>query len=342
MTSQDAVSLTKALLRFDTTNPPGRESDCARYAGAMLREWGYAVEYFDYQHGRTSVVARAGVSDNKGPLCLTGHLDVVPLGAREWTHDPFAGETDGDRLYGRGASDMKAGVAAILLAARAFAGKLSGTPGVVVVLTAAEEGGCIGSALKWFQDRRGFAAGVIAAGFGGGTALFIPIISSLIANQGYRAAFFWTGLAQGLVIFIVAQFLRHPAHGAAAQERSGHAEVAELEEKTRRALSSAEDWKTKHAEHRRQHGHGQRARPIPPARLQEDLGPRARGGHHPLRPGRQRARPSGPGVEVTKPCAGGAAIAEFAGKAKPITRMAKKKIIMKRALRIFIGGDYIR
>jgi succinyl-diaminopimelate desuccinylase len=70
----------------------------------------------------------------------------VPLGAREWSRDPFAGETDGDKLYGRGASDMKAGVAAILLAARAFARKLSGTPGVVVVLTAAEEGGCIGSA----------------------------------------------------------------------------------------------------------------------------------------------------------------------------------------------------
>jgi succinyl-diaminopimelate desuccinylase len=146
MTSRDAVSLTKALLRFDTINPPGRESDCARYAGAMLQEWGYAVEYFDYQEGRTSVVARAGGSDKKGPLCLTGHLDVVPLGAREWSRDPFAGETDGDKLYGRGASDMKAGVAAILLAARTFAKKLAGTPGVVVVLTAAEEGGCIGSA----------------------------------------------------------------------------------------------------------------------------------------------------------------------------------------------------
>jgi len=146
MNSQDAISLTRTLLRFDTVNPPGRERDCARYAGAMLQEWGYAVEYFDFQEGRTSVVARAGGSDKKAPLCLTGHLDVVPLGARAWTRDPFAGETDGDKLYGRGASDMKAGVAAILLAAGAFSNKLSGTPGVVVVLTAAEEGGCIGSA----------------------------------------------------------------------------------------------------------------------------------------------------------------------------------------------------
>jgi succinyl-diaminopimelate desuccinylase len=144
--TQDAVSLTRSLLRFDTINPPGRERDCARFAGAMLEEWGYKVEYHEYADSRTSVIARAGASDRKAPLCLTGHLDVVPLGAREWSKDPFSGETDGDKLYGRGASDMKAGVAAILLAARGYANKLSGTPGVVIVLTAAEEGGCVGSA----------------------------------------------------------------------------------------------------------------------------------------------------------------------------------------------------
>src|SRR5215204_5805271 len=76
--------------------------------------------------------------------------------------------------------------------------------------------GCIGSALKWFQDRRGFAAGVIAAGFGGGTALFTPVIASIIQSDGCRAAFLWTGLTQGVVILVVAQFLRHPPHDAAA------------------------------------------------------------------------------------------------------------------------------
>jgi succinyl-diaminopimelate desuccinylase len=146
MADRDAISLTKSLLNFDTVNPPGRERDCARFAGAMLEEWGYRVEYHEYADSRTSVIARAGGSQKKAPLCLTGHLDVVPLGSREWTKDPFRGETDGDKLYGRGASDMKAGVAAILMAARAFSNKLSSTPGVVIVLTAAEEGGCIGSA----------------------------------------------------------------------------------------------------------------------------------------------------------------------------------------------------
>jgi MFS transporter, OFA family, oxalate/formate antiporter len=68
----------------------------------------------------------------------------------------------------------------------------------------------IGSALKWFKDRRGLASGIMAAGFGGGTALFIPIISRLISGQGYRFTFLVTGLFQGIVILVVAQFLRHP------------------------------------------------------------------------------------------------------------------------------------
>ena len=145
MSSPDPVSLTKSLLGFDTINPPGRERDCARVIGAMLQEAGFSVDYFEYADRRTSVVARAGASDTKPPLCLTGHIDVVPLGTRKWSKDPFSGETDGDRLYGRGTSDMKAGIAGILLAAKNLAKKLSGTPGVVLVLTAAEEGGCIGS-----------------------------------------------------------------------------------------------------------------------------------------------------------------------------------------------------
>jgi len=72
--------------------------------------------------------------------------------------------------------------------------------------------GSIGSALKWFKEKRGLAAGIMAAGFGGGTALFIPLITSIIAASGYQQAFFTTGILQGLVIFIVAQFLRHPPH----------------------------------------------------------------------------------------------------------------------------------
>jgi succinyl-diaminopimelate desuccinylase len=145
MASPDVVTLTRQLIQFDTINPPGRERDCARYVGAMLEEWGFKVDYHEYADTRTSVIARIGGSNKKAPLCLTGHLDVVALGSRKWTKDPFRGETDGDRLFGRGTSDMKAGIAGILLSAKNLSKSLQGTPGIVLVLTAAEEGGCIGS-----------------------------------------------------------------------------------------------------------------------------------------------------------------------------------------------------
>jgi len=82
-------------------------------------------------------------------------------------------------------------------------------------------GGCMGSALKWFTKQRGLAAGVIAAGFGGGTALFIPFISSIISTRGYQSAFIYTGVFQAVVILTVAQFLRHPAPQPQAAKAAG-------------------------------------------------------------------------------------------------------------------------
>ncbi|HKC56039.1 MAG TPA: oxalate/formate MFS antiporter [Vicinamibacterales bacterium] len=87
--------------------------------------------------------------------------------------------------------------------------------------------GSIGSALKWFKERRGLASGIMAAGFGGGTALFIPFISYMIANRGYQAAFLSTGVFQGIVIVVVAQVLRHPAPTAAAAPATAAARRAQ-------------------------------------------------------------------------------------------------------------------
>ena len=81
--------------------------------------------------------------------------------------------------------------------------------------------GSIGSALKWFKEKRGLAAGIMAAGFGGGTALFIPFIQWMIATNGYPRTFLVTGVFQGLVIAIVAQFLRHPPAAPATESAKG-------------------------------------------------------------------------------------------------------------------------
>src|ERR1700709_1742493 len=77
-------------------------------------------------------------------------------------------------------------------------------------------GASVGNALKWFPDRRGLAAGLTAAGFGAGSALTVIPIAHMIAASGYSSAFLWFGLGQGIVVCIVALFLRAPEGGEVA------------------------------------------------------------------------------------------------------------------------------
>jgi OFA family oxalate/formate antiporter-like MFS transporter len=69
---------------------------------------------------------------------------------------------------------------------------------------------CVGSAVKWFPDRRGLAVGLTAAGFGAGAAITVIPIRAVIESSGYQSAFFWFGLVQGAVVFILAWFQRYP------------------------------------------------------------------------------------------------------------------------------------
>lgn len=74
-------------------------------------------------------------------------------------------------------------------------------------------GTCVGNALKWFPDRRGLAAGLTAAGFGAGSALTVVPIARMIHSSGYEAAFLYFGIGQGLVVFLLAWFLKQPKPG---------------------------------------------------------------------------------------------------------------------------------
>jgi MFS transporter, OFA family, oxalate/formate antiporter len=76
-------------------------------------------------------------------------------------------------------------------------------------------GTCVGNALKWFADRRGFAAGLTAAGFGAGAAATVYPIIYVIRTYGYDKAFLWFGLAQGAVILVLSQVLKAPRPGEA-------------------------------------------------------------------------------------------------------------------------------
>jgi OFA family oxalate/formate antiporter-like MFS transporter len=80
-------------------------------------------------------------------------------------------------------------------------------------------GTCVGNALKWFPDRRGLAAGATAAGFGAGAALTVVPIASMIATTGYQSAFLAFGIGQGLIVFILALFLRPPSKAMPVKKR---------------------------------------------------------------------------------------------------------------------------
>lgn len=162
--ARSALDLTRALVRIDTINPPGEEARCAELLAERLADAGFAIESRDFSDGRRSLVARCGDPSAGRPLCLTGHLDTVPLGATRWSVDPFGAEIVGDRLYGRGTSDMKAGVAALVVAAETLGDELSSGPGVVLVLTAGEETGCEGARhLTRSPEVLGEAAAIVVA-----------------------------------------------------------------------------------------------------------------------------------------------------------------------------------
>jgi succinyl-diaminopimelate desuccinylase len=141
----DATELTRQIVRMNTINPPGNEEACARHLGGLLQDAGFAVAYHRLGERRANLVARIGGRADARPLCFTGHVDTVPLGAASWRKDPFAGETESGRLYGRGTSDMKSGVAAFIAAAVHLGRRLEGSPGLELVVTAGEETGCLGA-----------------------------------------------------------------------------------------------------------------------------------------------------------------------------------------------------
>ena len=141
-----SVALTQDLVRFRTINPPGDERACAEQLASLLERAGFAVEVMPFGEGRAQLVARIGGTTDKLPLGFTGHLDTVPLGAQPWSVDPLAADITDGKLYGRGSSDMKSGVAAFVTACVALADRLAGTAGVVLLITAGEETGCTGAA----------------------------------------------------------------------------------------------------------------------------------------------------------------------------------------------------
>jgi acetylornithine deacetylase/succinyl-diaminopimelate desuccinylase-like protein len=108
--------LLQNLIRFDTTNPPGNEAPCIAYLADVLKRAGFETTILATDPQRPNLIARLEGKRTAPPLLLYGHADVVTTANQEWTHPPFAGEWVDGFIWGRGALDMKGGLAMMVAA----------------------------------------------------------------------------------------------------------------------------------------------------------------------------------------------------------------------------------
>ncbi len=143
----DLVALTQDLIRFPTVNPPGEGyTPCAEYIGRRLKNSGFQVNYFRGEgtpgdtdrFPRTNIMARY---EGRGPgptVHFNSHIDVVEVGP-DWTVDPFAALVRDGKVYGRGACDMKGGLAASIIAVEAYIAANPGFMGAIEISGTVDE-----------------------------------------------------------------------------------------------------------------------------------------------------------------------------------------------------------
>lgn len=136
---QRPAELLQRLIQFDTTNPPGNEAECIFFIKGLLKEAGIDSIVLGRTPERPNLIARLFGQGNAAPLLLYGHVDVVTTKNQQWQQPPFEGRVRDGFVWGRGALDMKGGVAMMLAAfVRAKVEGLS-LPGDVVLTIVSDE-----------------------------------------------------------------------------------------------------------------------------------------------------------------------------------------------------------
>jgi acetylornithine deacetylase/succinyl-diaminopimelate desuccinylase-like protein len=144
---EEVTQFLSSLIRIDTTNPPGNETEAAKYVAECLGRDGFKCELFESAPSRGSVITRLKGTGEKPSLLLLSHLDVVAANAEEWSIDPFGGVVKEGFVWGRGALDMKGMTAVEVMVMKLLKRnnvKLKGD--VVLAATADEEQGGLSGA----------------------------------------------------------------------------------------------------------------------------------------------------------------------------------------------------
>ena len=213
------VELLQQLIRFDTTNPPGNESECVGFVRSLLEEAGCETQTYAKDPARPNLVARLQGVGNSPPLLLQGHVDVVTTAGQEWLRPPFGGDLVDGEIWGRGAVDMKGAVAMFVSAfLNAAKGELE-LPGdvLLVVLSDEENGGDFGAKFLVEEHPELFKGVRHALGEAGG-------ISQVIAGK----RFYPIQLGEKQICWLKATVRGPGGHGAMIQRDGTMARLARM------------------------------------------------------------------------------------------------------------------
>ncbi|HNT77532.1 MAG TPA: M20/M25/M40 family metallo-hydrolase, partial [Anaerolineae bacterium] len=167
------VELLQALVRFDTTNPPGNEAACVTYLNGVFKGAGFTTTTLALDEARPNLIARLPGRGEAPPVVWQAHLDVVTTAGQTWRHPPFAAEIADGELWGRGVLDDK-GAAAMMTVALLRA-KAEGVvpPGDIIFTALADEeaGGAYGAKFLVERHPEQFEGARFAIGEGGGVSI---------------------------------------------------------------------------------------------------------------------------------------------------------------------------
>lgn len=205
--ADDARRICQALLRMDTTNPPGNERLCADFLAAELAEVGYQPTLLEAQPGRTNLVVRhrgTGGTGSLPPLLLTAHLDVVEADPSKWERPPFSGDEHDGCLWGRGAIDMKNMAAMCTAIMRRLAATSDiRSRDIIFAAVADEEAGCDLGSRFLVEQHRELVEAEYAIGESGGFSLHLG-----------ETTFYPIQVAEKGFCWVRARIVGEPGHGS--------------------------------------------------------------------------------------------------------------------------------
>jgi len=142
----DPIEFLQQLVQLDTCDPPGNESKIAALVHNQLLALGVESTLDEFQPNRVNVLGRIRGAQEKPAFVLSSHMDTVPVGTVPWKRPPFSGEVEDGKLYGRGSSDMKSALAAMVAAAGVLVKHKSALKGdVILAFTAGESSNLLGA-----------------------------------------------------------------------------------------------------------------------------------------------------------------------------------------------------